>query len=484
MKRILTLLFLIFSISISFSQEQEQNKINNELKLSNLSISVTIGGDFPVTGTFPVYINERVDQFITTIITTREKALQGILQGFNDPLIIQKINEKLNRYVLRNITLKRESGKVLKIDLEKFRVDGDFKNNPYLKNDDVIIFPVYDMERNFFTISGAVNKPGKYYYVEGDKLSDAIELAQGINKAYENVFKVEIDRLSYDGQKMDSIIVNVNSDITLQRGDRIIVIADETQKRDFSVTVAGAVNRPGEIPITKDSTTLREVIEKAGGFKKNASLINSRLYTANSFPFLLRSFYGIEENDNAELFNLESINRVNFLLHFENAIMLRMSNVDEEDSSFFMLENSLRLLLESGPVNFTKVEDKNSKEANYIVKDGDVIIVPEKKNRVYVFGQVVHPGFIDLVPGKNYEYYIKRAGGVGDYARSDIMIIKGSSRNWIDADDNIKIEDGDYIYVPRHYARSFTYIIKNTAVYLSILASIATVILLALQFRN
>ena len=481
MKRLFTCLFLIFSISTSYSQIDNKLSNSNNTLLTNLTISVTIGGDFPITGSFPAYINERVDQFITRMyINVREKTLQGI----NDPLLIQKISERLNRYVLRNITLKRSSGEVLKLDLRKFRIDGDFKNNPYLKNDDVIIFPAADLKRNFFTITGAVNSPGKFYFVDGDKLSDAIELAQGINKAYENVKKAEIDRLSYDGQKMTSTIIDVDSDFNLYRGDRITVIANETQKRAFTVTVAGAVNRPGEIPITKDSTTLSEVIEKAGGFKETASLINSRLYTANSFPFLLHNLYGLQQKDNADLLNLESINKVNFLLKYQNALMLRMSNVDEEDSTYFILENTLRLLLESGPINFTKVVDKNSKEANYIVKDGDIIIVPEKKNRVYVFGQVAHPGYVDLVAGRNYEYYINEAGGEGDYARGDVMIIKGSSQNWIDADDDVKIGDGDYIYVPRHLVKSFNYYIKNISVYLSILASIATVILLALQFKK
>ena len=481
MKRLFTCLILIFSISISYSQIDNKLNNNNNTLLTNLTISVTIGGDFPITGSFPAYINERVDQFITRMyVNAREKALQGI----NDPLLIQNISERLNNFVLRDITLKRSSGEVLKLDLRKFRIDGDFKNNPYLKNDDVIIFPAADLKRNFFTIGGAVNSPGKFYFVKGDKLSDAIELAQGINKAYENVNKVEIDRLSYDGQKMTSTIVPIDSDFDLQRGDRITVIANETQKRAFTVTVAGAVNRPGEIPITKDSTTLYEVIKKAGGLKKTASLINSRLYTANSFPFLLHSLYGLKEKDNSELINLQSINRIDFLLKYQNALMLRMSNVDEEDSTYFILENSLRLLLESGPVNFTKAVDKTSKEAHYIVKDGDIIIVPEKKNRVYVFGQVANPGYVDLAPGKNYEYYIKEVGGEGDYARGDVMIIRGSSRKWVDADDDTKIEDGDYIYVPRHIAKSFNYYLKNVSVYLTILASISTVILLALQFRN
>ena len=42
-------------------------------------------------------------------------------------------------------------------------LNGDFTNNPYLKNDDVIIFPQPDLEHNSFTVSGAVNNPGKFF---------------------------------------------------------------------------------------------------------------------------------------------------------------------------------------------------------------------------------------------------------------------------------------------------------------------------------
>jgi len=83
---------------------------------------------------------------------------------------------------LRNITLKRTNGEELKLDLMKFRRTGDFVNNPYLKNDDVLIFPSSDLDRNFFSINGAINKPGKYHFRDGDKLNNAIELAMELIK--------------------------------------------------------------------------------------------------------------------------------------------------------------------------------------------------------------------------------------------------------------------------------------------------------------
>jgi protein involved in polysaccharide export with SLBB domain len=51
------------------------------------------------------------------------------------------------------------------------------------------------------------------------------------------------------------------------------------RKKDFNIVVLGEVNNPGRIPITKNNTSLQEVIKRAGGIKNTASLKNSRLYT-------------------------------------------------------------------------------------------------------------------------------------------------------------------------------------------------------------
>ena len=64
----------------------------------------------------------------------------------------------------------------------------------------------------------------------------------------------------------------------IQRGDQIIIRANETQKKDFFVLVLGEVNQPGYIPISKDNTRLGEVIEMVKGFTVNASLKRSRIF--------------------------------------------------------------------------------------------------------------------------------------------------------------------------------------------------------------
>ena len=158
--------------------------------------------------------------------------------------------------------------------------------------------------------------------------------------------------------------------------------------------------------------------------------------------------------------------------------MIRMSNLTEQDTAYFYIENQIRLYSPSGTVDFTKISDTSSVDSKYVVKDGDIIIIPRKENVIYVFGQVPDPGRINFVNGKDYEYYIDKAGGYGDYADKDIMIIKGSSHNWIHADDQAVLQEGDFIYVPKNPVRSFRYYLAETATYLGILGSIATIYLL------
>lgn len=318
-------------------------------------------------------------------------------------------------------------------------------------------------------------------YVDGDKLSDAILLAQGINQAYKNVTKAEIDRLSYDGNSMKVDTVDVNSDYPLKRGDRIIVLAKENQRKEFSVLVLGEVNKPGSYPITRDSTTLTEVINRAGGIRSTASLVKARVFSGNTVPLLLEKEYGISLKDKPDIINMQM---TNFIVSQEQLMMVRLSNLTEEDTSYFFLENQLRVLQNGSGIDFTKLDDKNSEASKYIVKNGDIILLPKKQFAVYVFGQVVHPGLVPYSEGQDYKYYVNKAGGMGPYAKDAVMLIKAGSEEWISVDKNPSIHDGDYIFVPKEPQRSFNYYVGRVGQYLGIISSVATVVLLLVSLRK
>ena len=465
-----------FTVNAQFNQDRLSNS-----NLTNIgAISVTIGGSFPINGTYPAFITDRVDAFVSRMYA---QAVDLMMRATSDPDIYKKLKQELDNYALRGITLKRASGEIVQCDLQRFRLTGDFKYNPYLKNDDVIIFPTYDLTRNFFSVWGVVNSPGTFQFIEGDKLGDALELVNGINPAYENVDSVEISRLSYDGQTQSIIVIPIDENYSIQRGDRIRFVARENQRKNFSVTVLGEVNIPGVVPITKDKTTLYEVLRSAGWFTPQASFTRARVYSKNSLAKLLELQYGIKLGEQPDL---ENPRVRNLILNLELALMYRMSNVVTEDTNYFNLENQLRVLTEGSSLDFKKIGDPKSDIANYIVMDGDVIIVPELQNSVYVFGQVLRPGYVTFIEGKDYHYYITEASGIGELAEEDdIMIIKAGSRAWISADnDSVTIEEGDYIYVPKESLRSTRSYIMEYSVYLGVLASIAAILLSIVTIAN
>ena len=463
----------------AYSQFTQDSKSNGDM-LNVGKISVTIGGTFPINGTFPAFVTDRVDEFITRMYA---EAVDLTLRVISDPEIYRKLKEELADYALRGIKLKRASGEELNVDLQKFRLNGDFLNNPYLKNDDLIIFPTNDLSRNFFSVSGVVNNPGTFLYLEGDKLGDALELVDGINPAYENVDSVEILKLSYDGQSQIVTKIKIDKECPIQRGDRLRFISPETQRRNYAVSVIGEVNVPGTVPITKNSTTLYEVINACGWFTPEASLKRARVYSANSLAKLLENQYNIKLNEQPDL---EDPRYRNIILNLELALMSRMSNVTTDDTNYFNLENQLRVLIEGSSLDFRKIEDPNSDIANYIVQSGDVIIIPAIQNSIYVFGQVLRPGHVTFIEGKDYKYYVNEASGLGELAEDDeIMVIKGGSRAWISPlREDVTIEEGDYIYVPKQSLRTVRSYILEYSVYLSLLASIAAILLSIVTIAN
>ncbi len=460
MKKVLFLIVPL--ILIASLNAQTNNKIASGLTTGIPTISVTIGGDFMVTGTFPALISERADAFVTRMFN---QAKENMLAKITDPYQIEQLEKKIAEYPFRDITLRRSSGEVLKLDLLKFRLTGDFKDNPYLRNDDVLIFPQYDPKTDFFVISGAVNDPNTYQFFPGDKLSDALLLAQGINKAYENVKQAKIYRLSYNGEKMKTIEVNLSDDVPLERGDRIVVLAQDNEKKNFFVDVIGEVNMPGKIPITKDKTTIRQVLKQCDWFKDDADLSKAELIrSTNAFKSLI------------------------FSDQIERLRMLRMSTLIDEDTTYFNVDEMLRLMRGNGLVDFDKVQAGDSLESSFIVRDGDVIYIPPKVDLVYIFGQINSPGYAKYVKGEDYNYYIQQAGGLGETASNDIYLIKGKSRAWYNVDDldkkNISIAPGDFIWVSKKTPRTFWYEVARASQLAAVITAIATIAVLYFQYRK
>lgn len=443
------LLFILLCVNTSAQQQTEK-----QMYSAAAALSVTIGGDFIVTGTFPAMVNERVDQFVTRI------SVEAMRADAMRPLTASEMKGnkvKENKFALRNITLKRSDGSKLILDLQRFRMDGDFKNNPYMKNDDVLIFPVLDLERDNFSIDGAVNKPGRYQFVEGDNLQDAIYYSGGMSRAFENVTQSEIYRLSSDGTKLDKIVVDVNSDFPLKRGDRIRVGTEVSYRKDYKILVLGEVRFPGYVPVSRTSSNLADVIKTAGGLTEKADPSNTKIFRSSSLPpDYFKKLYGSDYEDDKPV-DETADEFFNYLLEVDRLEMNRMSGLTEVDTAYFFAETRLKNLIDYDRVNLSGYEASDSDARQRELKLGDIIFVGQKETSVYVFGQVRYPGNYKHAAGKDYNYYISTSGGLGEYAIDDeIWLIKNVTREWVNlAEKSAVIEPGDVIFVQREPVYSY-----------------------------
>jgi len=475
---------LIFSIIfvINTNMFAQVTSSGDEQNTSNLSIltqiSVTVGGEFIVNGSFPSSSVERLDQFITRI---HNNSLIALLTPIKDPISVEVIRKKYEKYAEREIQLIRTDGTTQIIDLAKFRLSGDFTNNPYLKNGDVIVFPPLNLETNFISIDGAVNNPTKFQFVEGDNLQTALFFASGINDAYSITDSVEIHRLDFSGNSIKIIKISVDSNFPLNEGDRIIVLYNEMNKKDYKVLVIGEVKRPGYVPISKNNTTLKETIEIAGGFTIKASLKYAELVRDyDSFNYLKREAF--EHQFEGTPFTEEEETRLLKSKLIETLRMYRNANLQIRDTLFFSIDNKLRLLDGYSQLDFRKLEIDTSFESNFKVKDGDVIIIPEIQDQVYVWGGVRQNGYFDYVESYSVWDYIQKAGGYTEiaYGPDEVYLIKGKTRDWLVAEDydSLSVEPGDFVYVKKERpTEEFWFYLSRVGAVAAIVASVATVIL-------
>jgi len=433
--------------------------------------SVTVSGIVNNPGTFFASAVQRVDQVIyqanlqSTMMTSKTSLLEEenrrLLQR-GEALKYYRTDEQQKQpleFSLRNIQLIRRNGDTLTVDLVRYYATGSKRFNPFLLDGDRIIVPNLNLEGNSITITGAVRLEGKYEFVPGDSLSHIFDIAQGPIRYADlqniDLYRTDLSRKRYHSESIEytKIINGESSDIALRPGDRIVVRKKLQRETAYSVTIKGEVLHPGLYPITQGSTLLSTIIEAAGGFDRNASLADAKIIRFNAPIDKLES-----NPDYSRLYDM------------------RLSDMGIFDREYFNFETLLKRNLIS--VDFHKLFVEKDSTQDIILRDGDLIIIPKHQNTILVLGQVPRPGHLQFVPGENYKYYIKKAGGTTNKAKKDkIRIIKAGSKNWIKP-NKTKIQPGDTVWVPRKRDIEIDTYIEWMAKVAQILGSVGTLILL------
>ncbi|MEK7263717.1 MAG: SLBB domain-containing protein [Bacteroidota bacterium] len=413
-------------------------------------IVVTISGAILNPGTFTARATDRVDKIIQ-----QANQIQTVQQ--NDWQVKEEYRKIQDEQSTRNIVLKRKDGTRVRVDLPKFYATKEQEANPYLREGDVIIIPRKDKTKNVVGIYGEVNTPGRYEFVEGDSIHDLIEIAHGFTpRAIAD--SIEYSRFAENGKSLLTTILNGKeifesklNDAPLQPGDRIIVKPKIEMREDYIVEVKGEVRFPGKYPITKEKTTLSEIIKQAGGFTEFSSLKTAEIIRRSVQP---------EE------------------IELERLLSAR-GNVSIEDSAYYVVETNLRIRKEVVTIDFNKLFHDDDKSQDVTLRTNDVINIPSIRNTIYVFGQVETPGNIPFIEGKDLNYYIQKVGGYTENAReADLRIIKSKTKQWL-APEETTVEEGDYIWIPKIPDRTFAYyatVMSQVASVLSVVVGIAVVV--------
>ena len=99
-------------------------------------------------------------------------------------------------------------------------------------------------------------------------------------------------------------------------------------------------------------------------------------------------------------------------------------------------------------VDFNLLFNLNQLSEDVVLRNGDQIMIPEKKNYITLIGQVVTPGNIIYDPKLSVQDYIQLAGGFSWRAlEGDVRVIKVNTGEWVDEDDVEKLEPGDTIWI-------------------------------------
>ena len=176
----------------------------------------------------------------------------------------------------RKIQLVCGSG-IQTVDLGRFLTFAGNSENPFVSDGCVI---QVQQKQGVVTIFGAVNRPGSYELLSGEKLYDIIQLAMGIAKdAYlENIEIVRFVSSSDDTEILSKSLAEIlknpksSENILLQPDDHIFVKQMKDYHLHQSVSISGEVKFPSIFTIEEGKTRLLDIIEKAGGVTADADL--------------------------------------------------------------------------------------------------------------------------------------------------------------------------------------------------------------------
>lgn len=278
-----------------------------------------------------------------------------------------------------------------------------------LRNNDLLYIPsIHDIkDEGDVYISGEIKNPGTYPYADNMTLEDFVITAGGL-KETASLVRVDVARRIKDNKGTeasatvsqnftfglkDGFIVDGEPGFVLEPYDQVFVRKSPGYRVQKIVTVKGEVLYAGEYSLNRKNERLSNLIERAGG-------ITAFGYT-------------------------------------KGAKLTRVANEDEKKRMADVLDlmrrelgegltDSLKLELDSVftvGIDLEEALAKPGSSADIVLREGDVISVPEMTSTVKINGAVMMPNTVTYLDGKNVGYYLNQAGGYSQNAKKSKKFI-------------------------------------------------------------
>lgn len=310
---------------------------------------------------------------------------------------------------LRSVRIVHADGTQDTVDLLNYFATGDKENNPYLRDGDLIYVDSYDSDRESVQISGEVAYPGVYQVLPDDSLLDVLLLAAG-QQGLDHVERARLTRRTADSSSSRMIAVSeLDGSDALPVEPRDVIRVPASNPNAGQAIVTGYIEHPGRYVVEEGETSLKDLVEMAGGFRPEAHLEGA---------VLTRSQSERAQRDP------------------------RTTNLDFMGRTF--LQQSLQ---EEHRISVDVARVLDTATDSISIYDGDQLYVPRDENSVLVVGEVAQPGFVPYRSGRALEFYLREAGGTGSLA-TQAYVLKAEDGNWLEAGET-EVASGDMIFVNR-----------------------------------
>ena len=163
---------------------------------------------------------------------------------------------------LRNIKVYRNSKEVAQLDVYDYLLNGKYKTNIRLEENDMVIIPPYDQ---LAVVQGKVKRNRIFETKKGETLQQVLNMAGGFTgDAYTK--DVRVKRKAGSRYQIATVTEDKYPTFTMMDADSLMVdsVIPFYENR---LTIAGAVWRPGEYELSSTVHTVKELIKQAAGLK-------------------------------------------------------------------------------------------------------------------------------------------------------------------------------------------------------------------------